>query len=303
MNTFTVGDATITQLTERAVWPIPPRDWYPAISAGQFAFARAAYAPTAVSEDGTQLIFSIHNYVIELGDAVVVVDTCSGNHKNRPFFLDLHMLDTDYLTRLTRAGFDPDDVDIVINTHLHLDHCGWNTRLTQGTWRPTFPNATYLFDSTELKYIQTQWESAPTEQWTDGGGWVYQDSVLPVLEHATHVLVQPGHQIHTHGATRITALDAAGHTPGHLAIEISTPDAGVIIAGDALHHPMQAQFPDLPFFADADPLMGIAARRSLLGRCADEGLQLLTAHFPAHLPLGVRRSGTAFEWDGPQAMR
>lgn len=175
--------------------------------------------------------------------------------------------------------------------------------MTEGTWRPTFSNATYLFDSAELKYIQTQWESAPAEQWTNGGGWVYQDSVLPVLEHATHVLIEPGHRVHSHGSTHITAHDTAGHTPGHLAVEISAPGAGVIIAGDALHHPMQAQFPDLPFFADADPLVGIAARRSLLARCADEGLQLVTAHFPAHLPLGVRRSGAAFAWDNPQAMQ
>ena len=301
MNTFTVGDATVTQLTELAVWPIPPHDWYPAISEQQLAFARATYAPSAISADGAALIFSIHNYLIELGDTVVVVDTCSGNHKNRPLFPDLHMLDTDYLTHLKHAGFDPEDVDIVINTHLHLDHCGWNTRLINGTWQPTFSNATYLFHATELKYIQAQWESSRAGEWAEGGGWVYQDSVLPVLEHSPHRFVAPGHQIHAHGSTRITTLDTAGHTPGHLAIEIRAPGTGVIISGDALHHPMQAQFPDLPFFADADPVMGTAARRALLGRCADEDLRLVTAHFPAHLPMGVRRSGTTFEWTDPPA--
>lgn len=302
MKTFTVGDATITQLTELDVWPIEPRQWYPALSEQQLAFAQTTYAPSAVSADGAQLIFAIHNYLIELGGTVVVVDTCSGNHKNRPLFPDLHMLDTDYLTQLTQAGFHPEDVDIVINTHLHLDHCGWNTELTDGAWRPTFSNATYLFRSTELKYVEALWKSAPAEQWTDNGGWVYQDSIQPILKHAPHRFIEPGHRVHSYGSTRITALDAAGHTPGHLAIEVSSSGAGVIIAGDALHHPLQAQFPDLPFFADADPIKGIDTRRSLLGRCADEGLGLLTAHFPAHSPLRVRRSGATFQWEEPQAI-
>ncbi|WP_164912995.1 MBL fold metallo-hydrolase [Mycobacteroides franklinii] len=302
VNTFTVGEATITQLTELDVWPITPRHWYPALTDEQLAVARATYTPSAVSEDGAELIFAIHNYVIELGGTVVVVDTCSGNHKNRPLFPDLHMLDTDYLTRLKQAGYAPGDVDIVVNTHLHLDHCGWNTRLTDGTWQPTFANARYLFHSTELNYIRAQWESAPIEQWQDNGGWVYQDSILPVLEYASHEFLEPGQLLHSHRSTRISALDATGHTPGHLAIEVSAPGTGVIIAGDALHHPMQAQFPELPFYADADPLAATATRRALLERCADETLKLLTAHFPAHRPLGVRRSGTGFAWDGPLAL-
>lgn len=296
MKTFTVGDATVTQLTELDVWPIKPRDWYPALTDEQLAFVRATYAPSAVSIDGAELIFAIHNYVIELAGTVVIVDTCSGNHKNRPLFPDLHMLDTDYLIRLKQAGYTPEDVDLVINTHLHLDHCGWNTRLIDGTWQPTFPNARYLFHRTELNSIRSQWESAPIDHWENNGGWVYQDSILPILERAPHDLVASGQVLHSYGSTRISTVDAAGHTPGHLAIEIGSSDGGLLIAGDALHHPMQAQFPDLPFYADADPLEAIATRRALLERCADENLRLLTAHFPAHSPLSVRRSGTEFDW-------
>ncbi|RIS65384.1 MBL fold metallo-hydrolase [Mycobacteroides abscessus] len=302
VRTFTVGDATVTQLTELDVWPIKPHHWYPALSDEQLVFAQANYAPSAVSDDGSELIFAIHNYVIELADTIIVVDSCSGNHKNRPLFADLHMLNTDYLTRLEQSGYSPEAVDIVVNTHLHLDHCGWNTRLVEGTWRPTFPAATYLFHHTELKYIRAQWESAPIDQWQDNGGWVYEDSILPVLEHAPHGFVKSGQVLHSYGSTHIRALDAGGHTPGHIAIEVRAADTGLLIAGDALHHPMQAQFPDLPFYADADPAQAVATRRALLGRCADENLKLLTAHFPAHSPLGVRRSGTAFTWDGSRTI-
>ncbi|EUA66913.1 metallo-beta-lactamase superfamily protein [Mycobacteroides abscessus subsp. bolletii 1513] len=161
MRTFTVGDATVTQLTELDVWLIKPHHWYPALSDEQLVFAQANYAPSAVSDDGSELIFAIHNYVIELADTIIVVDTCSGNHKNRPLFADLHMLNTDYLTRLEQSGYSPEAVDIVVNTHLHLDHCGWNTRLVEGTWRPTFPAATYLFHHTELKYIRASGNQHP----------------------------------------------------------------------------------------------------------------------------------------------
>ncbi len=297
VTTFTVGAASITQLTELDVWPIAPRLWYPLISDDQQAFARETYAPVAVSADGTELIFSIHNYVVELDGTVIVIDTCSGNHKNRPLFPDLHMLDTDYLVRLKQAGYEPGDVDIVVNTHLHADHCGWNTCLSDGVWSPTFPNATYLFHSTELDYLADQWKSSPVQQWAENGGWVYHDSVLPVLEREQYKIIEADREICVSGSTRVTVIDAGGHTPGHLAIEISAPENSVLVVGDTLHHPMQAQFPDLPFFADADPVQAIATRRALLGRCADEGIEVLTAHFPVHAPLGVRRNRDGFAWE------
>lgn len=296
MRAFSVGNATVTQLTELDVWPIAPRLWYPTISDSQLDAAQNLFAPSAITDDAGTMLFAIHNYVIEIDGTVIVVDTCSGNHKNRPHFADLHMLDTDYLNRLSRAGFDPANVDIVINTHLHLDHCGWNTRLIDGEWAPTFPNASYLFHDVELEYLHAQWESDPVGQWRNDAGWVYQDSVLPILDSDAYRSVGAGDVLHTSGNTQISAVNAAGHTPGHLAVEISSPGGGLLIVGDALHHPVQALYPDLAFFADRDPRQAINTRRALLERSASQGLGLVTAHFPAHGPLYVRRDGGSFRW-------
>lgn len=296
MHKFCVASATVTQLTELDVWPIAPRLWYPDISDSQLDVAQQLFAPSAITDDAGTMLFAIHNYVIEIDGIVIVIDTCSGNHKNRPYFADLHMLDTDYLNRLSRAGFDPAEVDIVINTHLHLDHCGWNTSLVEGVWLPTFPNATYLFHSAELEYLRTQWKSAPLGQWRSDAGWVYQDSVLPILESGAHRAVSAGDVIHSSGATQIRAIGAPGHTPGHLAVEIVGPGAGLLIVGDALHHPVQALYPDLVFFADHNPRQAIDTRRSILERSANEGLGIVTAHFPAHGPLYVGRDGGSFRW-------
>jgi len=296
VHTFCAGNATVTQLTELDVWPIPPRQWYPAINDSQLDAARKLFAPSAITDDAGTMLFAIHNYVIEIDGVVIVIDTCSGNHKNRPYFADLHMLDTDYLNRLSRAGFEPADVDIVINTHLHLDHCGWNTRLVDGVWVPTFPNATYGFHGAELEYIEAQWKSERVGQWRSDAGWVYQDSVLPILDSGAHRGVSPGDVIHSSGATQIRAVEAAGHTPGHLAVEIASPGGGLLIVGDALHHPVQALYPDLEFFADHNPQQAIDARRAILERSANEGIGIVTAHFPAHGPLYAGRDGDSFRW-------
>ncbi|MUL47080.1 MBL fold metallo-hydrolase [Mycobacterium sp. CBMA293] len=293
---FPIGDAIVTQLTELDVWPIAPRLWYPDVSDDQLDCAQRLFAPSAVTGNADTLLFAIHNYIVEIDDTVIVVDTCSGNHKNRPYFPDLHMLDTDYLNRLARAGFDPTDVDIVVNTHLHLDHCGWNTRFVDGKWVPTFPNATYLFQQAELEHLRAQWNSASVGQWPHDAGWVYQDSVLPILQSSSYRVAAANTDIHTSGSTRVRALEAAGHTVGHLAIEVTSPGGGLLIVGDALHHPMQALYPDLVFYADHAPQRAISTRRALLERSANEGLGLVTAHFPTHAPLHVRTNGDSFEW-------
>ncbi|MDJ0114406.1 MBL fold metallo-hydrolase, partial [Rhodococcus erythropolis] len=64
------------------------------------------------------------------------------------------MFGTDYLSRFADTCVDVGDVDLVVSTHLHPDHCGWNTALEAETWRPTFPRATYIFDRTELAALE-----------------------------------------------------------------------------------------------------------------------------------------------------
>ena len=91
------------------------------------------------------MTFSVHSWVIEIDGKTILVDTCCGNHKDRELLPEVHQLNTDYLGNLARAGFAPEDIDMVMCTHLHFDHVGWNTQLENGKWVPTFPNARYVF--------------------------------------------------------------------------------------------------------------------------------------------------------------
>ncbi|MGL6235526.1 MAG: MBL fold metallo-hydrolase [Segniliparus sp.] len=300
--TFQIGQIKITQLVELYPWEFPARGWFPELTPEQAAVAAEHY-PAAVVDDTTWVV-ALRNYVVELGGKVIVVDTCAGNHKTRPNMSELHQLGTDYLERFVRAGFDPERVDIVVNTHLHPDHCGWNTRLADGAWLPSFPNAVHLFDRAELEFARTVGPSGLLGALSEDVGNMYEDSVLPILEQAEHELIEAGEEILSFGAARVATLATPGHTPGHLAVEARDGGDGVILSGDVLHHPVQARYPDLRFVGDADPEQAVRTRRELLARCADEGLRLLTAHVATRpgsalqAPLGVVRDEAdgGFDW-------
>jgi glyoxylase-like metal-dependent hydrolase (beta-lactamase superfamily II) len=124
------------------------------------------------------------------GDLNILLDTCGGNHKDRPWTHRFHQLDTPYLKRLRAAGVAPDDVDLVLCTHLHADHVGWNTMLRDGRWVPTFPNAKYLFSRADDAYWDIRKNPVMA---TDARHMAYEDSVLPVVQLGQAVLVDDGY--------------------------------------------------------------------------------------------------------------
>ncbi|SPX88004.1 beta-lactamase-like protein [Mycobacteroides abscessus] len=290
-----LGSATITQVRELDPWIVNPRTWFPTITNDQLAAARTRYP--AVLHGNGQMVCVVSTYVVQLGDKVIVIDTGIGNNKSRPGEPDMNMLDTDYLNRLVHNGFDPARVDIVINTHLHPDHCGWNTRWLNEEWVPTYPNARYLFHRVEVDHLR-----ALTATVEDGHGGalfsnLYTDSVEPIIRQARWGLVAPEDIIADCNGTTVIAVNAPGHTPGHLAVEISDGSQTFLMTGDAFHHPLQLDFPDLPMFADADTPTASRTRADLLNRCATGGTRLLTSHFRLCFPIGVKQNHQGgFRW-------
>ncbi|ARX88865.1 beta-lactamase [Streptomyces alboflavus] len=224
------------------------------------------------ADDAGTLRLSSHSFAITLGGRRVLVDTGIGNGKERanPAW---HDLDTDYLDRLTRAGFAPESVDLVVLTHLHADHVGWNTRLTDGSWVPTFPNARYLTTRTEWSHWAAADMEAPRRQ-------MFRDSVHPIRDaglldlvdvSAGPVEVAPG----------LRLLPAPGHTPGQVAVELRGDDRTALITGDAVHHPVQLARPDIGSCVDIDPALAERTRRALLASVADTDTLLLGSHFAA----------------------
>src|SRR5262249_48164621 len=161
-------------------------------------------------------------------------------------------------------------------------HVGWNTRLKDGRWVPTFPNARYVISRKDVEVGATTHEAHNRE--------AYADSVLPVIEAGLADIVESDHRVHREIEDGIWLEDAAGHSPGNLVVNARRGGSRVVFTGDVIHHPVQIVRPDIPFFADENPAQACATRQRLLEQCADNGAVLYPAHFPDPPAGRVRRA-------------
>ncbi|MEX5708604.1 MBL fold metallo-hydrolase [Parafrankia sp. FMc6] len=216
--------------------------------------------------------FSNHSWLLRVDGLTVLIDPCTGNGRTGrgPYF---DGLDLPYLERLAAIGVNPDDVDVVFCTHLHHDHCGWNTRQDGEKWVPTFPRATYLFVEDEYR----RWDTAgPATHPNEFNPNVFDECVRPVVEAGLAKIVPTPHTI----SPSLTIEPAPGHTVGHAMLRLVSGDVRAYFTGDAFHHPVQLTRPELHLPGCDDPATAIATRRDLVRRALDENAFLFPAHFP-----------------------
>lgn len=256
--------------------------------AGEFLQTRAAADARFVNAATQRLRMSFHSLVVQAPQGNLLVDTCIGNHKERPMIPDWHQQESPYLQRLAELGLTPADIDYVCCTHLHGDHIGWNTRLESGVWVPTFPNARYLFAADELQY----WEQHNTVE-TDGlYAQPWRDSVLPVLDAGRADAVSSDHEI----MRGVQLRPAPGHTPGNVIVQVGAANQRAVLSGDVLHHPVQIERPDWASVFDMDAEQARTTRAALLADIADSGTVLLGAHFAGAAALRVVSSQAGFSY-------
>lgn len=213
----------------------------------------------------------------------ILIDTCGGNEKPRPNFPIFHMkTDTRFMDGLKAAGVGPEQIDYVLCSHLHVDHVGWNTKLENGRWIPTFPNARYVFDQTEYDYWQA--ENAKAEN------PVFLDSVLPVVEAGKAEIVGSDHGIGDH----VRLLPTPGHTPGHVSIALGRERTDAVYSGDIIHSPLQARYPEMSMAFDVDPDRSAVTRRSFLEQFAETDTICCFNHFALDPVSRVKRWGDGF---------
>jgi glyoxylase-like metal-dependent hydrolase (beta-lactamase superfamily II) len=265
MRRWQVGDVRITKVFE-SEFPARVEQVFPE---GQQTQLEAVdwLAPHYVDARG-RLRISIHAFVVETPSRCIVVDTCVGNAKtgrDLPFWNDLH---TSFMADFAAAGFAPERVDVVLCTHLHADHVGWNTQLVEGKWLPTFPNARYLIGARELDYWRSQIDDAEAIA-------VQTDSIDPLFAAGLVDLIEPPHQV----CPELTLVSTRGHTPGHVSVQIRSQGQEALVTGDIMHHPCQFAHPEWAFRSDAEPERATRTRAELLGRCADTEVLVLGSHF------------------------
>lgn len=238
-------------------------------------------APGVVESDTGRVILPVQGFLLKTPDHVILVDACVGNHKSFPSFADWNMRDDPrFMAALTASGVAPADVDYVFCTHLHVDHVGWNTRLLDGRWVPTFPNARYLLPEADLALFGV--DPHP----------MYAQSVLPIIEAGQAELVGPDHAL----GECITLVATPGHTPGHVSVWVRSCGAEAVITGDAIHTTPQCRYPDWQFVYDGDPEEAVRSRRALLESVAEMNARVLGTHFLMPSIGRVRADGDAFEW-------
>ncbi|MCK1481181.1 glyoxylase-like metal-dependent hydrolase (beta-lactamase superfamily II) [Bradyrhizobium sp. LM6.10] len=280
---YSVGDLTIHRVVEQETTFLPALDLMPGLTPEVLSENRAWMRQANALDEQDTLILCFQSYVIKTPHHTILVDSCIGNDKPRPQRPKWNMkTDDTYLSGLNAAGFSIDDIDFVMCTHLHVDHVGWNTRMENGRWVPTFPKARYVFARQEFDY----W----TEQNAKGPVPPFVDSVLPVVEAKRHEIVGNDHQIGDH----VRILPTPGHTPGHVAFTFGRGKDDAVFSGDLMHSPIQTLYPEMSVKFDVDQAQAATTRRSFLERYCDTDTLCCTAHFPSPSVGKIRRKGNGF---------
>jgi glyoxylase-like metal-dependent hydrolase (beta-lactamase superfamily II) len=206
--TFKVGDLTIQRIVEQEVPLFDPLTFLPDLTPEILAENRAWLEQAGALDPATSyLVLCVQSYVVRTPHHTVLIDTCVGNHKERPARPFWHQqTSTTYMDGLAAHGLRVEDIDYVMCTHLHADHVGWNTKLLDGRWVPTFPNARYVFSKKEFDYWVA--ENAREEVGPIA------DSVLPIVNANRADLVASDYRLGDH----IRMTPTPGHTPDHVAV-------------------------------------------------------------------------------------
>jgi glyoxylase-like metal-dependent hydrolase (beta-lactamase superfamily II) len=281
--TLTAGDLTIHRLIEQETTFLPALDLFPGLTADVLAENRAWMKQAKAIDDNDVLILCFQSYIVKTPHHTILIDSCIGNNKPRPTRPKWNMkTDDTYMRSLKAAGISVDDIDYVMCTHLHVDHVGWNTRLENGRWVPTFPKARYVFAKGEYDY----W----TEQHAKAELPAFGDSVLPIVEAKKAEIVGHDFSIGDH----VRLLPTPGHTPGHVAFTFGRGKDDAVFSGDLMHSPLQTRYPDLAPKFDVDPVQAVATRRSFMERYCETDTLCCTAHFPSPSVGKIHRKGNAF---------
>ena len=267
---WAIGDVRVKIVVENQTDHIPPEFFFPDATAD--AVARHDWLVPDFADAEGRIGLAVQAFVVETPTRTIVVDPCVGNGKTleMPFWNDQSW---PFLERFEQAGFSAGAVDVVVHTHLHADHVGWDTRLEDGAWVPTFKRARHLYTDAALTWLR------------DPGGYdnanVLAQSVQPVLDAGLADMVDE----HADLGEGLRLAPSNGHTPGHVSLWIESGEEVALLTGDFFHHPVQCAVPAWAEVGDSDPDEARATRRRMLDEAATRGALVFGTHFPTR-PVG-----------------
>ncbi|MBW2499320.1 MAG: MBL fold metallo-hydrolase [Deltaproteobacteria bacterium] len=277
-----VGDVSIACVVEFE--PVMSGEGLFPMSTSEARERHAAWLRPHFMDDEGNLLMSIHAFLLESQGRRIVVDTCLGNGRQLPFE-GMSDLSGPFLEDIAAAGHPREKVDIVICTHLHFDHVGWNTMRVGDRWVPTFPNARYLF-------AKKEWEDFQKPSYPEDEG-IMHDCMLPIFDEGLADLVSAEHRI----TDEVWLEPTPGHTPGHVSVRIASRGEEAVITGDIVHHPVQLAEPTWHGVYDADVEQAIATRRDFCERYADRPVLVFGTHFRTPTAGRLVSAGEAWRLD------
>ncbi|MER8008427.1 MBL fold metallo-hydrolase [Streptomyces sp. NPDC094149] len=288
---FMIGDVEVRRVVEWQAPYAPARELVPGVEAEVWEDNRRLLSPDHWDPETGQAMVALQTWVLRSAGRTVLVDTGVGHGRERPGNPVFHRQSGVGLPARLKslAGVRPEDVDVVVNTHIHGDHVGWNTQDVEGTWTPTFPGATYLLPAADDHHF------GPRGGY--GGGLrpddrlVYEDSVAPVHASGQARLWDGRHRIDEN----LTLEAAPGHTPGSSVLRVASRGEHAVFVGDLLHSPVQILRPECSSCFCLDPEQAVTSRRRVLERAAEQRELVVPAHFGGAGVAEVRRRGGSFE--------
>lgn len=282
-----VGDITIHRIVEQEGPFFPVFDFFPALKKETYEEHRSWLEPRFVDPVTGKLMLCIQSYLVQTKHHNILVDSCVGNHKERPTRPFWHQMKSDrYEKNLAATGIGVGDIDFVMCTHLHTDHVGWNTRLENGRWVPTFPKARYVFAERELQHWTARHEKDPATY-----PWIT-DSVLPIMALNRADIVKSDYAF----SDIVNLIPTPGHSFDHFSVHVGNRAADAVITGDMIHSPIQARLPELGMMSDWDSKQAGESRRMLFERFCDTPTLMCTAHFPSPSTHRIKRWDDGFRF-------
>jgi glyoxylase-like metal-dependent hydrolase (beta-lactamase superfamily II) len=269
MRGLAIGDVTVTSIVERDGPWRRPEDMFPDYDPELGNRHIAELEPGVFDQASGKMVITYQTFVVRTPKHTILVDTCTGEDKGYPAPFDFPK--APWLEGFRAAGLSFEDIDYVFCTHLHIDHCGWNTVLRDGRWVPTFPKAKYVFHKREY----AAWEEA-TRLGDNPPGNVWRFNCEPVVAAGQALLVDDDFALDD----TVWLTPTPGHSPCHCCVNIRSGGERAVVTGDLFHHALQCREPQWSTIFDWDPKQAIESRRRFFGEVAGTGLLLLPIHFP-----------------------
>jgi glyoxylase-like metal-dependent hydrolase (beta-lactamase superfamily II) len=280
---WAIGDIEVHRIVELENFVSPPEGMYDNLTAAEVRTV-PWISPNYATDQG-HLKMSFHAFLVRTPDKTILVDTCFGDRKMpAPPFSNLGR---GFLDNLARIGVAPEDVDIVMCTHMHYDHAGWNTRLEGGKWVPTFTKARHLFSRTEYEFTKKGWKEGQAE------ASQFADTIEPVVEAGLADFIDPEGYHVTRG---VRLLATPGHSPGHYSVELTSRGQRGVITGDLIHNPVHLAFPERYTRNDHDKPLASRTRQAFFERFGDGNTVVFGSHFPPPTAGHIVRSGKAWRF-------